>query len=90
VHSNVYCVYKGQGYTVMNGVRFDWKEGDFFAIPPWTWHEHVNTSDTEDAFLFSTNDLPILEAFDFERQEDYTQNDGNQPIQDVFKPIMPK
>jgi len=90
VHSNVYCVYKGQGYTVMNGVRFDWKEGDFFVIPPWTWHEHVNTSDTEDAFLFSTNDLPILEAFNFERQEDYKQNDGHQIIEKVFEPVMPK
>ena len=47
VHSNVYHVYKGKGYTVMNGVRFDWTEGDFFVVPPWAWHEHVNTSETE-------------------------------------------
>ncbi|MET3289787.1 UNVERIFIED_CONTAM: gentisate 1,2-dioxygenase [Brevibacillus sp. OAP136] len=89
VHSNVYCVHKGQGYTIMNGVRFDWKEGDFFAVPPWTWHEHVNISTTEDAFLFSTNDLPILEAFDFERQENYQKNNGNQEVTEVFLPILP-
>lgn len=87
VHSNVYHVFKGQGYTVMNGVRFDWSEGDFFAVPPWTWHEHVNTSADEEAFLFSTNDLPIMEAFDFERQEEYDQNNGYQEISDVFQPI---
>ena len=26
VHSSVYYVYKGTGYTVMDGVRFDWRE----------------------------------------------------------------
>lgn len=90
VHSNVYYVYKGRGYTVMNGVRFDWAEGDFFALPSWTWHEHVNLSDVVDAYLFSTNDLPMMEAFDFERQEDYVPHGGHQEIVDVFQPILPK
>ena len=53
-HSAVYNVYKGSGYTVMNGVRFDWKAGDIFALPAWTWHEHVNTSDTEEALADTT------------------------------------
>lgn len=86
MHSSVYHVYKGSGYTVMNGVRFDWEEGDFFALPAWTWHEHVNTSKTEEAFLFSTNDLPILEPFGFEREEAYTDNGGHQAVQSVFAP----
>lgn len=88
VHSNVYHVYKGQGYTVMNGVKFEWAEGDFFVIPSWVWHEHVNTSDTEEAVLFSTNDLPIMEAFDFEKEEHYAENEGHQDITEVFKPIL--
>jgi gentisate 1,2-dioxygenase len=87
VHSNVYHVFRGSGYTVMQGVRFDWAEGDFFAIPAWTWHEHVNTSETEDALLFSTNDLPIMEAFDFEKLELYELNNGHQNITEVFEPI---
>lgn len=84
VHSSVYHVFKGQGYTVMNGVRFDWSEGDFFVIPPWTWHEHVNISGTAEAYLFSTNDLPIMEAFDFERIEEFFEHNGHQEIKDVF------
>lgn len=87
VHSNVYHVFKGTGYTVMNGVQFEWSQGDFLVIPSWTWHEHVNTSNTEEALLFSTNDLPIMEAFDFERVEEYEVNNGHQEIKDVFKPI---
>jgi gentisate 1,2-dioxygenase len=86
VHSSVYHVHKGSGYTVMNGVRFDWEEGDFFALPAWTWHEHINTSETEEAFLFSTNDLPILEPFGFEREEAYPENGGYQEIKSIFEP----
>ncbi|GEO27665.1 gentisate 1,2-dioxygenase [Alicyclobacillus acidoterrestris] len=89
VHTNVYHVYQGRGYTVMNGVRFDWSAGDFFAVPSWTWHEHVNLSDIQDAYLFSTNDIPMMEAFHFERQADYLENDGHQEVVDAFQPIMP-
>lgn len=89
VHSCVYYVHKGSGYTVMNGVRFDWKAGDIFTLPAWTWHEHVNTSSAEDAFLFSVNDLPIMEKFDFEREELFEENNGFQDVQDVFQPILP-
>ena len=49
-------------------------------------HEHVNTSETEEAFLFSTNDLPIMEVFGFEREEAYSENDGYQEIKSVFEP----
>ncbi len=89
VHSNVYHVFKGEGYTVMNGEKFEWKEGDFFALPSWVWHEHVNTSTTEEAYLFSTNDLPIMEAFDFERMEALEINNGHQEIKSLFKPLLP-
>lgn len=88
VHSNVYHVYKGSGYTIMNGVRFDWSEGDFFALPAWTWHEHVNVSAADEAWLFSTNDLPIMEAFGFERVEAYEENGGYQPIKEIFQPLI--
>ncbi|WP_181350461.1 cupin domain-containing protein [Thalassobacillus sp. CUG 92003] len=86
VHSTIYHVVSGRGYTVMNGVRFDWKKGDFFVAPSWTWHEHVNTSDEEESFLFSTNDLPIMESFNFEVKEDYGENGGHQKIESVFNP----
>ncbi|WP_408007963.1 cupin domain-containing protein [Pseudalkalibacillus sp. A8] len=87
VHSNVYHVFKGKGHTVMNGIKFEWSEGDFFVIPSWVWHEHVNESETEDACLFSTNDLPIMEAFDFERVEELKSNDGHQDVKEIFQPV---
>jgi gentisate 1,2-dioxygenase len=89
VHSTVYHVFQGNGYSVINGTRFDWSEGDFFVVPAWTWHEHVNLSGEEEAFLFSVNDLPIMETFGFERQQVMETNDGHQDIEDVFKPVLP-
>jgi gentisate 1,2-dioxygenase len=49
--SSVFQVYKGSGYSVINGVKFEWSQGDYFVIPNWAWHEHVVTSN-EDAYLF--------------------------------------
>ncbi|ACI91524.1 gentisate 1,2-dioxygenase [Afipia carboxidovorans OM5] len=50
----------GQGYTTIEGVRYDWSVGDIVFTPAWAYHEHVNTSDTEDAILYSLQNMPML------------------------------
>lgn len=72
VHSAIYHVHRGSGYTVINGMRFNWSQGDTFVVPNWAWHEHVNTG-TGDAYLFSTNDLPVMERLGLEREEPYPE-----------------
>lgn len=86
LHSVIYHVFSGKGYSVINGTRFDWSKGDIFVVPPWAWHEHVNDS-SEEALLFSASDLPILEKLNLDRGESYTANDGRQEVQDVFQPV---
>ena len=66
--SKVYQVYKGSGYSVINGVKFEWSQGDYFVVPNWAWHEHVVTS-AEDAYLFSVHDIPVMEKFGLQREE---------------------
>ncbi|WP_026962949.1 cupin domain-containing protein [Alicyclobacillus herbarius] len=85
--SAVYHVVEGSGYTVVDGLRLDWEKGDFFTIPPWAWHEHVNTG-SEDAVLFSINDGPLMELLELERSEPYLENDGQQPVREVFTPLL--
>jgi len=88
--SSVYQVYKGSGYSVINGVKFEWSQGDYFVVPNWAWHEHVATS-KEDVYLFSVHDLPILEKFDLQREEAYEENNGHQEIKSEFVPdVMTK
>ena len=84
-HASIYHVFKGSGHSIINGIRFDWSKGDYFVIPNWALHEHVAD---EDSYLFSTNDLPIMEKFKVERSEVYTKNNGYQTVTGEFKPIL--
>ena len=67
--SAVYCVIEGSGYTEVNGTRLQWSKNDFFAIPQWMWHRHVNTSGERDAVLFSVSDRPALLKFGLYRAQ---------------------
>jgi gentisate 1,2-dioxygenase len=86
VNSAVYFVVEGRGLTVIDGVQFDWEEGDLFVVPSWVWHEHCNSSSDERAILFSIQDTPVMKALNKYREEAYTENDGHQPVTDHFKP----
>jgi gentisate 1,2-dioxygenase len=81
--SAVYQVFQGQGYSVIDGQRFDWSEGDFLALPSWAWHEHANES-AEEVILFSIQDIPVMKDLSLYREEPYTENAGHQPITSHF------
>src|SRR5712691_8921374 len=70
-------------HSVIEGQRFDWRPGDFFAVPPWAWHEHANTV-AEAAILFSMHDTPVFEALGLYREEAYGEHGGHQPVTSVF------
>lgn len=76
--SKVVCVVSGHGTTIVDGKRYDWGPGDFLAIRPWAWHEHLNTSTSEDALLFQVNDSPALESLGCYREEAMIDNHGQQ------------
>lgn len=76
----VYNCAGGEGYTVINGKRYDWAEHDIFCVPAWMWHEHVNLSRDEEAFLFSFNDFPVMQSLGVYIEEPYAENNGHQEI----------
>jgi gentisate 1,2-dioxygenase len=78
--SFVYQCAKGQGFSIINGTRFDWKERDIFCIPSWAWHEHHNLSETEDACLFQFNDLPVIESLGLFQSRELEENNGHQIV----------
>lgn len=86
VHSVVYHVLEGTGYSVINGQKFEWSSGDFFVVPPWSWHEHHNSGEA-DSFLFSLNDRPVMELLGLEKEDVLQENGGYQQIESVFEPI---
>lgn len=48
----VLYVLQGQGYSIIDGERFDWKKGSLFQVQgPQTVHQHFNTGDIESQHL---------------------------------------
>lgn len=78
--SFIYQVAKGEGYSIIEGQRVDWQERDIFCVPSWAWHEHGNASSSEDACLFTFNDLPVMRALGLYREEAFGDNEGYQPL----------
>jgi gentisate 1,2-dioxygenase len=66
--SAVYHVVRGSGASVIDGERFDWVEGDTFALPTWAEHRHLN-SGSGDALLFSFSDEPAVDALGLLREQ---------------------
>jgi gentisate 1,2-dioxygenase len=64
----------------VDGVQIDWEQGDFFALPPHAWHEHRNTSSSDEAVLFSTTDTPVLDALNLYYEEAYGEHGGHQEV----------
>jgi gentisate 1,2-dioxygenase len=83
--SAVYHVVKGDGFTVIDGQRFNWSKGDIFALPPWAMHEHANSSASADSVLFSIQDLPVLKALGLYYEEELKENGGHQEVKSTFK-----
>lgn len=81
--SAVYQVFEGEGYSVIDGQRFDWGAGDMFAVPSWAWHEHANASGQE-AVLFSIQDTPLMKALALYREQPYGDNAGHQAVSSHF------
>lgn len=61
-HTNVAVnlVFQGKGFSIVDGEKIEWEKGDIFLAPPWSEHEHCNTSDVEDAILFTFQDVPVV------------------------------
>ncbi|HLQ26952.1 MAG TPA: cupin domain-containing protein [Acidiferrobacterales bacterium] len=78
--STVYFVFRGEGYSVIDGKKYAWKRGDTFCVPVWALHEHVNTAAKEETILFSYSDEPLMRAVGLYREEAYAENSGHQRI----------
>jgi mannose-6-phosphate isomerase-like protein (cupin superfamily) len=53
VEAVIYIV-QGEGYSVIDGVKYPWTAGDFICVPMFAWHRHVNTSKGDMIYVAST------------------------------------
>lgn len=51
----------GEGYSVIDGKRYDWSEGDAIVMPALTWHQHFNASNAKTFQYYATSNYPLTE-----------------------------
>jgi gentisate 1,2-dioxygenase len=71
-HLNEALVYilEGRGYSIIDGTRYDWKQGDTIAVPLMSWHQHFNADpERRVVFLGATNE-PLLRSMGLFEMED--------------------
>ncbi|HEY7482922.1 MAG TPA: cupin domain-containing protein [Streptosporangiaceae bacterium] len=78
--NTVYVVFRGEGYSVMAGRRFDWRTGDMFVAPSWVPVEHHAGTSSD---LFSISDTPVLRALGIYREQALA---GPQAVASTFQP----
>lgn len=61
-HSNyaIFIVKEGRGYSIIDGRTIEWQAGDVFFAPPWAQHEHCNSSEQENAVLYTVQNVPSV------------------------------
>jgi gentisate 1,2-dioxygenase len=84
--NRLYHVAEGSGFSILDGLRFDWERGDTFCVPTWCWQEHGAAA--ADAILFSVSDRPILDALALYREETYAGG-GHQAVTGRFDASSP-
>ena len=52
---------EGEGHTIIEGRRFEFRAGDAFYTPPWCWHQHFAADGSAVRYLTATN-MPLLES----------------------------
>jgi len=56
-HHNEAVIYivEGKGYSIIQGKRYDWEQGDAVYVPPFNWHANYNTGEKRAVFMGITN-----------------------------------
>jgi gentisate 1,2-dioxygenase len=57
-------VISGNGYSIVEDQRVDWKEGDTLCIPVFSWHQHFNTGKQTARFMVHHN-RPYIQNMGF-------------------------
>jgi gentisate 1,2-dioxygenase len=60
-YETILYVLEGEGFTVIEGRRVDWRAGDAVYVPVWAWHQHTNTSATSACRYVACENAPMLQ-----------------------------
>jgi quercetin dioxygenase-like cupin family protein len=59
-YESLLYILEGEGHSIVEGRRIDWRAGDALYVPPWNWHVHACAAGQSARYLTATN-LPLLQ-----------------------------
>lgn len=68
-HTNeaIIRILEGRGYTIIEGQRVDWEEGDVMYIPVLAWHQHFNLDPEGAALYYAVTTVPLAQHLGYFR-----------------------
>jgi len=60
-YETVAYILEGEGYSMIEDQKVEWKQGDAIYIPNWAWHHHVNTNPDKPAKYLACENAPMLQ-----------------------------
>jgi quercetin dioxygenase-like cupin family protein len=60
-YETILYVLEGEGFTIIEDRRVEWKAGDAVYIPVWAWHQHTNLSRTANCRYVACENAPLLQ-----------------------------
>ena len=55
-------IMQGKGYSIFEGVRYDWEAGDTISPPANHWHQHFNTDTEKPVIYYAVTNDPLMEG----------------------------
>jgi len=53
---------EGRGHSVVDGIRYDWENGDLVVVDHWAWHQHFNSDPELTARLVRVHTSGLYDA----------------------------
>jgi len=60
-YETILYVLEGEGFTMVEDQRVEWKAGDAVYIPVWAWHQHTNRSATHRCRYIACENAPLMQ-----------------------------
>lgn len=60
-YETIIYVVSGFGKSLIEDREVKWQAGDALYVPTWSWHQHINCSETESALYVACENAPMLQ-----------------------------
>lgn len=85
----VIYVLHGDGYSLMDGNRYDWKQGDCIFIPTGVWHQHWNPQKDDTTQHIAITQVPLREKLGIGAVWEIRHDGDFTDTPDDYQPLFP-